>query len=101
MFNALDNGSAWCVNGLRTGFTDALVKSITRGSVLLASLALSLTASAQHSATRAPGEDVNDPSFRVCQHLTPDAGLLFNGLGLSPAGEHVRISDMPLKMLVA
>ena len=27
--------------------------------------------------------------------------LLFNGLGLSPAGQHVSISDLPLKMVIA
>ncbi len=52
-------------------------------------------------ASRAPAEDVNSPSIRTRQHLAPDASLLFNGLGLSPAGRHVGISDMPLKMVIA
>ncbi|HEV2390821.1 MAG TPA: bifunctional YncE family protein/alkaline phosphatase family protein [Verrucomicrobiae bacterium] len=51
--------------------------------------------------TRAPGEDVDSPSFRTRQHLAPNRNLLFNGLGLSPAGEAVRISDMALKMVIA
>jgi YVTN family beta-propeller protein len=68
---------------------------------LLLSWTLTLSSSARQAPTRQPGEDVNSPVVRVRQHLTPDANLLFNGLGLSPAGEHVRISDMPLKMVVA
>src|SRR5262249_16604143 len=51
--------------------------------------------------TRLPSEDVNSQPLRTRQHLTPDNSLLFNGLGLSPAGQHVRISDMPLKMVIA
>jgi YVTN family beta-propeller protein len=50
---------------------------------------------------RQPGEDVNSATVRQRQHLTPDPNLLFNGWGLSPAGEPVRISDMPLKMVIA
>jgi YVTN family beta-propeller protein len=44
---------------------------------------------------------VNSTAVRARQHLTPDANLLFNGWGLSPAGEPVRVSDMPLKMVMA
>jgi hypothetical protein len=51
--------------------------------------------------TRLATEDVNSSSVRVRQHLIPNTNLLFNGLGLSPAGQHVRISDMPLKMVIA
>lgn len=58
--------------------------------------------SADNSAsTRQPEEDVNSVAVRQRPHLAPDANLLFNGLGLSPAGEPVRISDMPLKMVIA
>jgi YVTN family beta-propeller protein len=51
--------------------------------------------------TRLATEDVNNPSVRVRQHLVPNTNLLFNGLGMFPAGQHVRISDMPLKMVIA
>ena len=31
----------------------------------------------------------------------PNENLLFNGWGVTPAGEHVRISDMPFKLVVS
>jgi len=69
--------------------------------LFLLSIALSLPCSAQNVPRRDPGEDVNSQSVRTREHLTPDSNLLFNGLGLSPAGEAVRVSDMPLKMVIA
>jgi YVTN family beta-propeller protein len=69
--------------------------------VVCLAYAASLFAAFGQTAGRLPSEDVNDAAVRVRAHLTPDANLLFNGLGLSPAGQHVRISDMPLKMVVA
>jgi len=45
--------------------------------------------------------EVNDPKLRTTAGLTPNTNLLFNGWGITPAGEHVRISDLPLKMLVS
>ena len=74
---------------------------IFRGFALIFTLTLQFSAMAGQATTRLPSEDVNSAALRERQHLTPDASLLFNGLGLSPAGHHVRISDMPLKMLVA
>src|SRR5579884_4491419 len=56
---------------------------------------------AEKKITRAPDEDVNSAAVRERQNLSPEKNILFNGWGLTPAGEHVRISDMPLKMLVA
>jgi len=50
---------------------------------------------------RAPGEDVNAPDLRRRQGLVPGDNLLFNGWGVTPAGTHVPISDMALKMLVS
>lgn len=55
----------------------------------------------QSATTRQPSEDVNSVAVRERLHLTPNTNLLFNGWGLSPAGEPVRISDMPLKMVIA
>ncbi|HSU56422.1 MAG TPA: bifunctional YncE family protein/alkaline phosphatase family protein [Candidatus Dormibacteraeota bacterium] len=77
------------------------MKNIFRVALLILSCShLPSLANAQ-TTKRVPSEDVSTREVRERQHLTPDANLLFNGLGLTPAGEHVRISDMPLKMVVA
>ena len=44
---------------------------------------------------------VNDAALRTTAGLHPNTNLLFNGWGVTPAGEHVRISDLPLKMVVS
>lgn len=44
---------------------------------------------------------MDSAAVRQRQHLTPNTNLLFNGLGLAPAGVPVSISDMPLKMVIA
>ena len=51
--------------------------------------------------TRSASEDVNLPAVREKQGLSPGEHLLFNGWGVSPAGEAVAMSDMPLKMIVS
>jgi hypothetical protein len=58
-------------------------------------------ASASAGPSRSAEESVADESVRQRQHLTPDSHLLFNGLGLSPAGEPIAIGDMPMKILIA
>ncbi len=68
---------------------------------LLAIAGLPFAAPAQAAAVRHPSEAVDDAAVRQRPNLTPDANLLFNGLGLAPAGEHVPISDLPLKMMIA
>ncbi len=50
---------------------------------------------------RRPSEDVNSPDVRRRQGMLPGDGLLFNGWGVTPAGDQVRVSDMGLKMVVA
>jgi YVTN family beta-propeller protein len=70
-------------------------------SALLLTSACAVVLAGDAAATRRPGEDVNIAAVRERPHLTPDANLLFNGWGLSPAGEPVRVSDMPLKMVIA
>ena len=61
-----------------------------------------LTAFAQTSAPmRLANVEVNDATVRTTAGLAPNRNLLFNGWGLTPAGEHVRISDLPLKMIVS
>ena len=72
-----------------------------RSSFLVLTFLVSVSTLFGQAPTRLPSEDVNSQPVRARQHLTPDASLLFNGLGLSPAGQHVRISDMPLKMVIA
>src|ERR1051325_1866679 len=76
-----------------------IVKIISSALVLLC-LSIALPLSAQTN-LRLPTEDMNSASIRARQHLVPNTNLLFNGLGLSPAGQHVPISDMPLKMVIA
>jgi YVTN family beta-propeller protein len=77
------------------------VKIKVRSAAIISAYLTSLSLLFGQAPTRLPNEDVNSQPVRTRQHLTPDASLLFNGLGLSPAGEHVRISDMPLKMVIA
>ena len=50
---------------------------------------------------RQPEEDVNSPGLRARPGLQPDNHLLFNGWGVSAAGEHVAVSDLALKLVVA
>ena len=40
-------------------------------------------------------------AYRVATRVVPGPGLLMNGWGLSPAGEHVRVGDMPVKMVLS
>ena len=48
-----------------------------------------------------PTEDVNSAAVRTCPGLAPSKDLLFNGWGVTPAGEHVACGDLALKMVVA
>ena len=50
---------------------------------------------------RATDEDVKSPSLRLRPGLRPKDSLLFNGWGITPAGESVAISDMALKFVIA
>jgi len=52
-------------------------------------------------ATRPADKDVNDPALRQTPGLHPDEHLLFNGWGITPAGDQVPLSDLPLKLVVA
>ena len=51
--------------------------------------------------TRLPSEDVGSAELRTRPGLAPSASLLFNGWGVTPAGSHVPVADMPLRMVVA
>ena len=50
---------------------------------------------------RKPAESVDDAAVRETPGLRPNENLLFNGWGITPAGEHVTLSDMPLKLVVS
>src|ERR1035438_4035100 len=50
---------------------------------------------------RKPTDSVNDAALRESPGLRPNENLLFNGWGITPAGEHVPLSDMPLKLIVS
>jgi len=59
-------------------------------------------AQAQEKAiSRKADEDVNNSQFRASAGLVPGTNLLFNGWGVTPVGEHVRISDLALKLAVS
>jgi YVTN family beta-propeller protein len=68
---------------------------------LFAAATASLLSAAEPGAVRRPTEDVNSPGVRQKAGLQPDQNLLFNGWGVTPAGESVPVSDMALKMVVA
>lgn len=70
---------------------------------LLLSLTLAAPAvlPAAEPSTRTAEEDVKSPDIRERQSLLPGKNMLSNGWGMTPAGEHVRISDLPLKMIVS
>src|SRR5208283_3700697 len=59
----------------------------------------SVAASAQPA--RQPSEDVDSAQVRQRQGLVPDKNFLFNGWGVTTAGEHVAVSDLPLRLVVA
>ncbi len=50
---------------------------------------------------RNPNDDVKRPDLRTRPGLKPGESLLFNGWGLTPAGGHIPITDLALKLLVA
>ena len=56
---------------------------------------------AARNPTRKGDEDVKSATFRTKPGLAPGGGLLFNGWGVTPAGEQVAISDMAVKMVLS
>jgi len=60
-----------------------------------------LSSAADRNAVRQPPEDVNSEAVRRKEGLTPNENLLFNGWGVTPAGDQVPVSDMALKLVVA
>jgi len=62
---------------------------------------ISASASAAGAPERKPGEDVNSADVRGRSGMNPGKNLLFNGWGMTPAGEQTLVSDLALKMVVA
>jgi YVTN family beta-propeller protein len=56
---------------------------------------------ASGGAIREADEAVDSPALRARAGLQPNTNLLFNGWGMTPAGEEIPTSDMPLKMVIA
>ncbi len=50
---------------------------------------------------RGADEDVNNPELRARPGLRPNEHLLFNGWGVTPAGEDAGMSDLALTLVVA
>ncbi len=72
--------------------------------LMFALLAATVSAQAETSEdlpARAATEDVNSAAVRTRPSLAPSKDLLFNGWGVTPAGEHVACGDLALKMVVA
>jgi YVTN family beta-propeller protein len=79
-----------------------LVLQRKAAALLLISIIPALAADQSSQAIqRKPAQDVKDLQIREAAGLRPSENLLFNGWGVTPAGEHVQISDMALKMVVA
>ena len=55
----------------------------------------------QQSPVRKADDDVKETRLREAAGLKPNENLLFNGWGVTPAGEHVPISDLALKLVVS
>ena len=68
-------------------------------SVLLLGINLPIGAAVNESG-RQSEQDVNSPDLRQKQGLIPGTALLFNGWGMTPAGESVPIADLALKLTI-
>jgi YVTN family beta-propeller protein len=56
---------------------------------------------AQINPVRQASNDVNSVEIRQTQNLVPNENMLFNGWGVTPAGQSVTVSDMPLKLILS
>ncbi len=75
-------------------------QSVLHVAVLWTTLAASVVCG-QEVPARKPAEDVGGAGVRQRPGLRPGDGLLFNGWGVTPAGEQIRTSDLVLKMVVS
>ena len=86
----------------RIGTTRAPSFPLNLLAVLLALTSFaSLGSRAADQPVRQPGEDVNSAAIRERAGLQPDKDLLFNGWGITPAGEQTPVSDLVLKLVVS
>src|ERR1035437_5832452 len=78
-------------------------KNLARTLWLWAALVLAAAAGAAAGTgpVRGLDEDVNSAGLRARPGLLPNEHLLFNGWGVTPAGQHVPMSDLALKLVVA
>src|SRR6185436_3346602 len=79
-------------------------RTLATSALVAASVAfacIDLSAAAENNPVRQPNEDVNSAAIRRRARLQPNENLLFNGWGVTPAGDHVPVSDMALKMIVS
>ena len=81
------------------------MKWSSRISGILLTLVLSLginlpIGAAVNESGRQSEQDVNSPDLRQKQGLIPGTALLFNGWGMTPAGESVPIADLALKLTI-
>jgi YVTN family beta-propeller protein len=79
----------------------ALCVRVSLALALLLTAVSALAETKKNLPVRTPNEDVDSSTVRNRQSLAPNKDLLFNGWGVTPAGEHVACSDMALKMVVA
>ena len=69
---------------------------------LVAALACTnVFSAAENNPVRQPIEDVNSPELRRKAGLQPNQNLLFNGWGVTPAGDQAPVSDMTLRLVIA
>ena len=77
-----------------------LVKTLSVLAVLFVSILLADSAT-KPTSVRKPDEDVNSAAVRNRPSLSASKDLLFNGWGVSPAGQHVSCGDLALKIVIA
>src|SRR5438477_6183933 len=93
--------SAMCFENPAMNTTTRTLASWTLAAVAVAFACSNPSSAADHNPVRQPGEDVNSAAVRRKEGLQPNENLLFNGWGVTPAGDQVPISDMALKLVVA
>src|SRR5262249_31601386 len=69
--------------------------------IIVVSLFGPVPARAGSATIRGADEDPNGLEVRTRGGLPPSENLLFNGWGMTPVGEQLRVFDMPLKLVVA
>jgi YVTN family beta-propeller protein len=74
---------------------------ISRAAVVAGLMLVTATSALLSAAPVTIGDGVGSQAERLRQGRTPDAGLLFNGWGIAPAGQAVQMSDIPLKIVIS